>query len=134
MNEERSNGFLDFAILFFTLLLCIGSQTLFPACAPKPDGSWMMCHASNLVVTGTGAICSLLAFARLFLSRRLKTILSAAIFAVSFFTMPVPGYVLPLCRMAAMQCQAIFRPAVLFVGILLCIVTGIDIWFRLRKG
>ena len=133
MNEKRRNGFLDFAILVFTLLLCVGSQTVFSACPSKPDGSWMICHASNLAVTGAGALAVLFAFARLFSRNRLKLILSIAVMALSFFTMPVPGYVLPLCRMATMQCQAIFRPAVLFVGIFLCLVTGIDIWLRLRK-
>ena len=134
MQEKRSNGFLDILILLLALLLCLGSQTVFPACPPKPDGTWMMCHMSNLLITGAGAVCVLLALVRFFMGNRHKFMLSAVIFGVTFFAMPIPGYVLPLCRMATMQCQAIFRPAVILLGVFICIVTGIDIWRRLRKG
>ena len=133
MEEKGGNGFLDILILLLALLFCVGPQTVFPACLPKPDGSWMMCHMPNLLVTGAGGLCVLFAMVRFFMGNRFKMMLSAAIFAVSFLAMPVPGYLLPLCRLATMQCQAIFRPAVIFVGVFICVVTGIDIWIRLRK-
>ena len=119
--------FMDLAVLLASLILCFGTAFVFSACGPKEDGSWMMCHWAERVVVLLGAICALLAFAKLVCARdggRLG--LAVAIFFNSLSAVFVPGRIIPLCKMANMRCHLVMKPSVFTVAILLCLLCLLD--------
>lgn len=125
---------MDFALLLASLILCLGAAFVFSACGPKEDGSWMMCHWAERVVVLQGAICSLLALARLVSFRDgVKLGLGTAIFLNSLAALFVPGRIIPLCKMANMRCHLVMKPSVFTVAILLCLLCLLDSALLFRK-
>ena len=75
-------------------LLLAGGITVFSACDPRPDGSWMQCHqCQNSVAASSAGL-------------------------VVFF---IPGGICPLCAMKTMRCHTVFQP---FVRIMSVLVAG----------
>lgn len=125
---------MDLAVLLASLILCFGTAFAFSACGPKEDGSWMMCHWAERVVVLLGAICSLLAFAKLVCARDGVMLgLAVAIFFNSLSAVFVPGRIIPLCKMANMRCHLVMKPSVFTVAILLCLLCLLDSALLFRK-
>lgn len=101
------------------IVLTVGVMTVFHACGPKEDGSWMSCHYAQMTVFFLGIAMTACSIASLFLNfgagvfLHVLTILLAAAAAV------IPGNVIRLCMMNQMQCRAVMRPAVLLLSILI---------------
>ncbi|MBP5575264.1 MAG: DUF4418 family protein [Treponema sp.] len=126
--------FMDLVLLLVSLILCLGTAFAFSACGPKEDGSWMLCHWAERVVVLQGAICSLLALAKLVCARDgVRLGLGAAIFFNSLAALFVPGRIIPLCKMASMRCHLIMKPSVFTVAILLCLLCLLDAALLFRK-
>lgn len=99
------------------LVLAAGVKTLFSACGPKPDGTWMRCHtveeyvfllAVALVVMSVGAL-----LLRKPHTRRVLALMGAATAAVAAL---LPNVLLPLCLKTTMHCHAMMTPFVRGVG------------------
>ena len=69
--------------------LLAGGVTVFSACEPRPDGTWMHCHQCQNSV--------------------------AASAVVVFF---IPGVICPLCMMKTMRCHTVFQPFVRIMSVL----------------
>lgn len=125
---------IDFIVLIFSLILCLGCAFVFGACGPKEDGSWMVCHWAEKAVIMLGALCSILALLKVVCANDgVRLGLAAAIFCNSLTAVFVPGRIFPLCKIAQMRCHLIMKPAVFTVGILLCALCLLDALLLFKK-
>ena len=115
---------------FFSLLLLLGTATVFHPCEMKEDGTWMHCHdVQTAVITGSIILTVLLSAAAVIKNRWVKligygvTVIGAA---VMFF---LPGDIMEMCMMHTMRCYAVMRP---FVRIM-CVLTAISAAFLLKR-
>ena len=103
----------------FSLLLFLGSFTVFAACGIKEDGSWMRCHSAQTMVTIFAAVLSacllLQAFTR---QKALRVVLNGIGIAGSAIIFLLPGKLMPMCMMHTMRCYTLFRPFVRIMAVL----------------
>ena len=103
-------------------LLLAGGVTVFSACEPKPDGTWMHCHQCQNMVAGSAVGLIALYGASALVTKkpvRLALLALAAIASVVVFF--IPGGICPLCMMKTMRCHTVFQP---FVRIMSVLVAG----------
>ncbi|MBR5965181.1 MAG: DUF4418 family protein [Treponema sp.] len=118
---------IDLILFVFALVLGIGTALLFHACGPKSDGSWMLCHWAERVVLLLSGFAIVLAALKVFAANEgVKLGLVAAIFLAALSAAFVPGNLIPLCKMAGMECRSIFQPAVLSISLLLAALSLFD--------
>ena len=99
----------------FSLLLFLGSFTVFAACGIKEDGSWMRCHSAQTMVTIFAAVLS----ACLFLQQKaLRVVLNGIRIADSAIIFLLPGKLMPMCMMHTMRCYTLFQPFVRIMAVL----------------
>ena len=102
-----------------SLLLALGSFTVFSACGIKEDGSWMRCHSAQTTVTICAAVLSacllLQAFTR---QKALRVVLNGIGIAGSIAVFLIPGKLMPMCMMRTMRCYTLFQPFVRIMAVL----------------
>ena len=123
----------DIVIVALSAALCGAPKTMFHVCGVKPDGSWMLCHWTSEAVMGVSVVLAVLAVIRFFCAPHVKLGINISMALLTGLTALLPGHLLPLCKMATMPCQVLFRPAVLLLSIFLLIVLVIDIIRQKRK-
>ena len=116
----------DVILLVLSLILAFGSHFVFHACPAKPDGSWMVCHWAEHVVTALGAVFAVLCVARFFFESKTKLGISLSFVPLAVVTALVPGVIVNLCKMKEMNCHIVMRPAVIVTSILILIVSIVD--------
>lgn len=103
----------------FSLLLFLGSFTVFAACGIKEDGSWMRCHSAQTMVMIFAAVLSacllLQAFTR---QKTLRVVLNGIGIAGSTIIFLLPGKLMPMCMMHTMRCYTLFQPFVRIMAVL----------------
>ena len=103
----------------FSLLLFLGSFTVFAACGIKEDGSWMRCRSAQTMVTIFAAVLSacllLQAFTR---QKALRVVLNGIGIAGSAIILLLPGKLMPMCMMHTMRCYTLFQPFVRIMAVL----------------
>ncbi len=98
-------------------LLTVGTLTVFRACGPKEDGTWMHCHAAQNDIALAGAVIFvLLVAAALLKNRRLSAALQAAAAAGCVIAVLIPGTLVPMCMMTTMRCHAVMKVFVRIMG------------------
>ena len=103
-------------------LLLAGGVTVFSACEPKPDGTWMHCHQCQNMVAGSAV--GLIAFygaSALVTKKPVRLALLALAVIASVVVFFIPGGICPLCMMKTMRCHTVFQP---FVRIMSVLVAG----------
>jgi hypothetical protein len=129
--KKRISGVIMTAL---SLLLTIGVILIFPACGPKEDGSWMMCHWAGQAIFGMGiALTVISAIALIFGGGKAAAgaSLSAAVLAV--LTAITPEILIPLCKMPTMQCHTMMRPAVIVVSALIAVTAAVNAVIILKR-
>lgn len=115
----------DIVVLALSLVLLLGTKFVFHACGPKEDGTFMRCHAAEVAVLIVAAVASLVAVIQFFLKNpRVKAFLSETGILLACLAAAIPGRIFGLCMMESMHCQAVMKPAVTVVSVLL-IVAGV---------
>ena len=103
-------------------LLLAGGVTVFSACEPKPDGTWMHCHQCQNMVAGSAvgliALCGASALVK---NKPVRLALLALAVIASVVVFFIPGGICPLCMMKTMRCHTVFQP---FVRIMSVLVAG----------
>ncbi len=123
----KKGALVNVILLVLSILLCAGVKFAFHACAPKDDGSWMLCHWAEQVVFSVGAVFSLLSLARFFLKdSKIKAGISISFVPLSILVAFIPNTLIPLCMMKEMRCHTVMRPSVLVLCVLLAAVSVID--------
>lgn len=126
-------GFVDIALAFLSLFLCLGTAFLFHPCGPKADGSWMLCHWAGNMIVALGAAFSAASVARLFFPKDIKVGFSIAFIPFSIVTILVPGVLVRMCGMKDMRCWTATRPAALILAGAICALSVADIIFSAKK-
>ena len=93
-------------------LLLAGGVTVFSACEPKPDGTWMHCHQCQNMVAGSAVGVK---------NKPVRLALLALAVIASVVVFFIPGGICPLCMMKTMRCHTVFQP---FVRIMSVLVAG----------
>ncbi|SEK67084.1 DUF4418 family protein [Ruminococcus albus] len=116
----------DTAELVLSLLLTIGSLTIFRACDSE-EGRHMACHWAQNAFAVIGIVLVLQTFAKMIIKLRgIKTGLAISIFTLAVAVIFIPGTAINLCMMKTMRCHTVFRPAVTVTASLLAVVSLID--------
>ena len=103
-------------------LLLAGGVTVFSACEPKPDGTWMHCHQCQNMVAGSAVgLIALYGASALVTKKPVRLALLARAVIASVVVFFIPGGICPLCMMKTMRCHTVFQP---FVRIMSVLVAG----------
>ena len=101
-------------------VLLVGGVSVFSACDPKPDGTWMQCHQCQNTVAGTAAGLVVVFGASTFIKNKpLRIALQAIAVLVSIVVFFIPGFICPLCMMKTMRCHTVFQPFVRIMSVLI---------------
>ena len=115
--------------------LLAGGVTVFSACEPRPDGTWMHCHqCQNSVAASAAGLVVVFGAAGFVQNRAVRVALQALAIVVSVVVFFIPGIICPLCMMETMRCHTVFQP---FVRIMSVLVSGsgiVALVKSLRKG
>ncbi len=117
---------LDFLPSVISLFCAIGVMTFCKACGLKPDGSWMRCHAAQMMAFAISACLTVLMIFPAFIKNKpAKSIFYVLGLAAGILLFLVPGIIKPLCMMRTMRCYTHMQPFVRImslVEILFCII------------
>ena len=118
-------------ILILALIAAIGSQSFLGACVHE-DGSFGACHWASRALMGEGALMAALSLLALILEReRPGLYLASALTAI--LGLLTPGTLIDLCKMDAMRCRMLMKPAMLllFGAMLIASLVG---WLMARRA
>ena len=105
-----------------SLLLSIGTLTVFHACEIKEDGTWMHCHdAQNAVAIGGVVLTLLMSAALPFEKKMLKAVLYGLGVISSIITFLIPGSIISMCMMHTMRCYSVMQPFVRILSVLIAV-------------
>ena len=117
-----------------SLLLALGSFTVFAACGVKEDGSWMRCHGAQTTVTLCAVLLSALLVWPAFVRKRaLRIVLNGIGIAGSIAVFLIPGKLMPMCMMRTMRCYTLFQPFVRIMAVLVVCSCLIQIVQAIRE-
>ena len=129
----KNRGAMQWAALVLSILFAVGVQTVFRSCPAGEDGSWMHCHDVQRYLFVIGIVLAAASAAGLFVrSRTAALVLSAAVVILAAAAVLLPGTIMPMCMMDTMRCHAMMKPFARVMGILLVLVSLIDIIKILR--
>ncbi len=118
----------------FSLLLALGSFTVFSACGIKEDGSWMRCHSAQTTVTLCAALLSAFLVLPAFIRKRaLRIVLNGIGIAGSIAVFLIPGKLMPMCMMRTMRCYTLFQPFVRIMAVLIAFFCMVQIIQEIRE-
>ena len=120
-------SFIDIIFLVLSLVFLFGTKCAFHACAPKQDGSWMLCHWAEQVIVALGVVFTVLSLSRFFIrDNKIKAGISISFVPLSVLTLLVPGVLVNLCMMKEMRCHTVMRPSVVVLSILIAALSVVD--------
>ena len=122
LNRKKIQS-MNFIPAALSLLLSIGTLTIFHACEIKEDGTWMHCHeAQNAAVIGGLLLTVLLAIVPFLQNKSAKTILSGLCVVGAVVVFLIPGTIISMCMMQTMRCYTVMQP---FTRILSAIIAAL---------
>ena len=102
--------------------LLAGGVTVFSACEPRPDGTWMHCHqCQNSVAASAAGLAVFFATAAFIKNKGVRLALQVLCLVGAVVVFFIPGVICPLCMMKTMRCHTVFQP---FVRIMSVLVAG----------
>ena len=111
MSEGRKFPIASLVATIVALVLAIGVMTVFTACGPKEDGTWMHCHDVQMAIAACGAIMTVaLAAATFIKAKGARIALYVVAVIVCIVVLALPS-VMPMCGMDTMRCHAVMAPA-----------------------
>lgn len=102
--------------------LLAGGVTVFSACEPRPDGTWMHCHqCQNSVAASAAGLAVFFGTAAFIKNKGVRLALQLLCLVGAVVVFFIPGVICPLCMMKTMRCHTVFQP---FVRIMSVLVAG----------
>lgn len=135
---KKNVSFLEFIPAIISMLCAVGVMTFARACGLKPDGTWMRCHAAQVMVFIISVCLTLLMIFPVFINKKIiKSIfyIIGGIGGVLIFL--IPGIIKPLCMMQTMRCYTVMQPYVRIlsvVEILFCLILLVRINIKNRSN
>ncbi|MBQ4249908.1 MAG: DUF4418 family protein [Clostridia bacterium] len=131
--KKRKYIALDAALVVLTALLTIGALTFFSPCGIHDDGTYGTCHWAGAAAAGIGAVMLVLAVIHLIAgSQTAKKFVAVSMIPSALLSALIPGTLIPLCMMAGMRCNAVMRPSVTIISIVIIIIALLDAILRHR--
>ena len=132
MSEKRSIR--SWIPVILSLLLLTGTLTVFRACGPKEDGTWMHCHsAQNDIVIAAAILFVVFAAAAVIQNKMLSGVLHVVGIAGSLIVILIPGILVHMCMMDTMRCYEFMQPFARVMGVLLILSAVINLIFANKK-
>lgn len=132
MSEKRSIR--SWIPVILSLLLLTGTLTVFRACGPKEDGTWMHCHsAQNDIVIAAAILFVVFAAAAVIQNKMLSGVLHVVGIAGSLIVILIPGILVHMCMMDTMRCYEFMQPFARVMGVLLILSAVINLLLANRK-
>ena len=92
------------------LVLAVGVMTVFSACGPKEDGTWMHCHDVQMGIMACGVVVTVaMALAAFLKGKAVRIVLCAVAIAACVVVLALPS-VMPMCMVDTMRCHAVMTP------------------------
>ncbi len=124
----------SFVSFILSLLLTIGSTTVFAACGLKDDGTWMRCHSAQTMITALSAVLTAVILLQTFLPHKaLKVLLNIVSIIGCIVIFLIPGTLMPMCMMHTMRCYTVMQPFVRIIVVLIAALTLISTTQEIRK-
>lgn len=110
------------AALILSVFLAAGVMTIFKACGPKEDGTYMHCHSVQMYIFYI-ALAEIVIIAATLFIRNTKAIAALMVCGavLSLIAVLLPGRIMPMCMMDTMRCHALMKPAVTILGVIITI-------------
>lgn len=132
MNENRPVR--SWIPVILSLLLIIVVMTVFGACGPKEDGSWMHCHTAQIDTAIAAAILLVIFLAAAMIKNKMIFIILHVVgIVISIAAMLIPGTLVSMCMMDTMRCYAVMQPFVRIMCVLLILSALINLILQVRK-
>lgn len=107
-----------------SLLLGLGTATVFDACEIREDGTWMHCHeAQTTVVICALILTALLSAAALLQKKTIKIVFYGAAVIAAAVIFLIPGTLIPMCMMQTMRCYTVMQPFVRILSTLIALLS-----------
>ncbi len=124
----------DIILLVVSLAYVVLLFTVFKACGPKEDGSFMKCQWAWRAAITTSAVIALNSVIHLAIpGEGIKIGLSIAVLTISVANIFLVGTIIPLCGMETMACRSVTQPGNTVLGIVTAIAAAADIAVRAFK-
>ena len=115
-------------------VLAIGVSTVFAACGPKDDGTWMHCHDAQMALLGIGVAVAVVGLVSLVAKGdTAKAVLGGAGAVLGIAACLVPGTIVSMCMMDTMRCHAVMKPFAMIMGVLIAIAGVIALVTAVRS-
>ncbi len=126
--DHVKNNIISLIVTALALMFTVGIMTVFAACGPKEDGTWMRCHNVQIYLGICGVAMTVLAVAA-FISRPklLRIALYALITGGSVVAFLLPEIIMPMCMLHTMRCYAVMEPFDRVMTALIAVVSIIGI-------
>lgn len=132
MSEKRSIR--SWIPVILSLLLLTGTLTVFRACGPKEDGTWMHCHsAQNDIVIAAAILFVVFSAAAVIKNKMLSGVFHIVGIAGSLIVILIPGILVHMCMMDTMRCYEFMQPFARVMGVLLILSAVINLIFANKK-
>ena len=116
------------------LVLVFGVVTVFSACGPKDDGTWMHCHDVQTAIAACGAALTVvLALATFLKGKGVRIALYAVAIVLCIVVIALPG-VMPMCMVDTMRCHAVMAPFARIVAVLAGVLGIVSLVQALNSG
>ena len=91
--------------------LLAGGVTVFAACDPRPDGTWMHCHqCQNSVAASAAGLAVFFGTAAFIKNKGVRLALQVLCLVGAVVVFFIPGVICPLCMMKTMRCHTGVQP------------------------
>ena len=133
MNKKRIRG-IDIVLFLLCLVFAVGMLTFLKTCGAKEDGSFMNCQWAWRAVTGISVLMAIQSLVMIVLRNNgIGEGISISLGLEAILALVLPGCVIPLCMMETMRCHAIMNPGVMVFGIIIAVLSAINV-VLLHKG
>lgn len=111
----------------FSLLLLLGTATVFHPCEMKEDGTWMHCHDAQTAIVIGGAILTVILIAAAFIqSKPAKVMMNGLSVICSIVIFLIPGTIISMCMMHTMRCYTVMQPFTRIMTAVIAIISLIQ--------
>ncbi len=111
-----------------SLLLAVGVMTVFKACGPKEDGSFMHCHYVQLYVFFISLAMAAASVLSILIKKKTVQLVLCSLNAVAaLITMLLPGTIMKMCMMKEMRCYTYMQPFVRICAVLILLCSIVTI-------
>lgn len=129
--SKKSFGISDILLIVAAVIYLVGVFTVFSACGPKDDGSWMTCHWAGQIIKGLSVTVLITSLVHaLIRNSGIKAGISIAMIPEAVLSMLVPGVLVNLCMMNNMHCHTMMRPGTCICSGFVLVMAVMDIFLQ----